>query len=793
MKTISYPRLYSEFENLLYSALFHDIGKFWQHTRDSRTREKIGKEYSWYISDLGRDWVSHEQWSAYFLKESLGLETAETTALRHHYPETYLEYIVAVADKLSASEREEETEPIGKKDVSKEPLEAILASIRLSEGQNEPSYKPLQFSASNPNPNRDKSKSVQAGDYNAYWDDFYRKVSSVASDNTEAWKKFHSLYQLLEDFTVSVPSAAYYSKSTISLFDHAKTTTAIASALYKNEYPPEEITLVHQALKGNASREVLQKESFVLLGADLSGIQDFVFDLTARGAAKGLRGRSFYVSAIAETIASYILRQEGLSPANLLFSGGGHFYLLLPQKAIDRLSEYRKYINEVLFKAHKGRLSVVLAAVPLSYDAFSPSAFGEKWLEAAAGLQREKNRKHLDLIKTDPEKILGPYWEGDNVCSICSGAVESQHDKCTFCQDFEDLGEDIARNSRYLVESFFEPAQGEPIKTLSDLFRAFGYSFYLTNELPQKGSADRLVSVMNEQDFVALKVDKRAWLANTTPLTPAGGIKTFEEIAGSSEGIKSWGVLRGDVDNLGQIFSEGLGKERTISAVTSLSREISFFFNTQINRICANYPGQVYVIYAGGDDFFVVGSWSILPALAQQINNAFKEYTADNTDITLSCAVGFSPVVVFPLYKVAVKTGNDLDNIAKTKRVLSGKEHNKDSLAFFGKAFTWSQIKEVEQLKNLIKESVALGASKALVQSIYKATKDFEKYKSGEYPLHRAWRLIYSLTRLAQRSRHASQKIKEIESTVITSQHLFMENSIYAARWAELELRSRGE
>lgn len=780
----------SEFESLVYGALFHDIGKFWQRTRNSTIKKKIEQEYEWHISDLRRSWAAHEQWSAYFIKQYLGFETAELIALRHHYPENYLEYLVAIADKLSASEREEETESTGRKDVSKEPLQAILSSVRINHGLEGNAYKPLRFSVNNPNPVKYKEEAIRPGDYAAYWEEFTGKVGKVISAKTHSWKRFHSLYQLLEDYSVSIPSAAYYSKSTISLFDHSKTTAAIASALHKDNFPEENIIMVHKALKGNAAKDVLQEEAFILLGADISGIQDFIFDLTAKGTAKGLKGRSYYINALAESIARYILTREELRPVNLLFSGGGHFYLLLPITAKHRIPEYRKYINEVLFSAHRGKLSLVLAGVPLSYNSFSANTFGDKWLEVAAQLQKQKNYKFIDLIREDPDRILGPYWEGDHVCKICANTVKPGEDKCSFCESFEDLGEDLAKNSRYLIEQFTKPVVKQPLGRVDDVFAAFGYRFWFNNSLPQD-TADYLIAVINSEDLTP-NADRVVWLSNIAPLDRQGNLRTFEEIAEASHGIKSWGVLRGDVDNLGLIFSEGLGEDRTISAVSSLSREIAYFFDTQINRICTNHSEQVYVIYAGGDDFFIVGSWSILPDIAREINRAFMEYCAYNPDLTLSCAISLSPSVVFPLFKVAHKAGHDLDEVAKTIRLVDGSEHSKNSMAFLGKAFTWTEFRDTQKLKDLIKECINLGASKALIHNLYRASMDYARYQSGEYPLHRVWRLTYSLTRLAERSREASQKIKEVENIVITKQHLFAENSVYAARWAEMELRKGG-
>ena len=45
---------------------------------------------------------------------------------------------------------------------------------------------------------------------------------------------------------------------------------------------------------------------------------------------KTLRGRSLYIDLLLEEFIDEYLEQIGLSRANVLYSGGGHFYILVP-------------------------------------------------------------------------------------------------------------------------------------------------------------------------------------------------------------------------------------------------------------------------------------------------------------------------------------------------------------------------------------------------------------------------------------------------------------------------------
>ncbi len=174
----------SSFNDLVLGALFHDIGKFWQRTNDREVKKHIEKEYEWFLGR--RNYVAHQEWSAYFLDKILEEGGAGTIALKHHSPENDLEYMVAVADNLSAAEREDlgEGEKLGR--VSEEPLAAILSRIQeVRELSKEPreAFKPLVSveyeNWENNLPVFTKSEAIKDG-YLLLWSDFVSQIYNVA-------------------------------------------------------------------------------------------------------------------------------------------------------------------------------------------------------------------------------------------------------------------------------------------------------------------------------------------------------------------------------------------------------------------------------------------------------------------------------------------------------------------------------------------------------------------------------------------------------------------------------------
>ena len=81
---------------------------------------------------------------------------------------------------------------------------------------------------------------------------------------------------------------------------------------------------------------------------DISGIQNFIYTIGEKGALKGLRARSFYLEILMENIVDDLLDKLSLSRANLMYSGGGHCYMLLPNTDFVKrtLDEYDKELNE---------------------------------------------------------------------------------------------------------------------------------------------------------------------------------------------------------------------------------------------------------------------------------------------------------------------------------------------------------------------------------------------------------------------------------------------------------------
>lgn len=491
--------------------------------------------------------------------------------------------------------------------------------------------------------------------------------------------------------------------SDISLYDHGKLTAAIAACLhqYIGAMPPEDAL---SWLRGDAV-EIYRSEVFLLVSGDISGVQQFIYTIPSKGALKSLRGRSFYLDILLEHAADELLQASGLTRTNLLYTGGGHFYLLMPNtvKQTDILHNFSDSINEWFLKHYGSRLYLALAWTPSVAEelmGLTDMGAGAPFQRVSAELSRQKlcrySEKQLQDMFT-ANSVVNKTLDGSRECSICHSSsmeLSPYYDDdeetlaCGACRSLYRMGQKMLEDDAFLVST---AADRDAIP-----LPGYGRSLYLSAVNWRKVPKDR-------EDVVRLYVKNQLyadhpkavylWLADYTA-RKGQHVLEFGELAalsgGSREGsgICRLGVLRADVDNLGAAFLAGFPEGlATLTRTGALSRQLSIFFKRYIMFLCRGklpqerfrlFPGEkkgernVHVVYSGGDDLFLVGAWDDLIELAVDMRQAFSRFTNDK--LTFSAGIGFFPAKC-PVAAMARQTG-ELEDAAK--------DNDKDSIALFG-------------------------------------------------------------------------------------------------------------
>ena len=175
-------------------------------------------------------------------------------------------------------------------------------------------------------------------------------------------------------------------------------------------------------------REGPDKE-LTLIGGDIPGIQDFVYTITGKGAAKGLRGRSFFIQLLGDAIIQRILAELGLSTANVIYNAGGNFMVLGPSLSCDidgqtteqRLGDLQQATQAALLDVFLGDLAMCLAWTPLRIDQVGTNEFADPVSrELKQRIAENKRRRFAEVAQDKWRQLFGARGEaGNRYCVIC--------------------------------------------------------------------------------------------------------------------------------------------------------------------------------------------------------------------------------------------------------------------------------------------------------------------------------------------------------------------------------------
>ena len=740
-----------DIERLQLAALLHDIGKFRQRTIATppfRPHEKHGWEFV------------TEDFGGFF--HPCGDDLGDAILNHHNFPRQTkeIEKQVTLADRLSAKERE--TEQRDQEKPSHAALVSIMSRLQIPDKPQPPELRydlnPLDIRRETIFPTEDGS--VDPNRYEELWGEFTRELQLLTGERGYQSADYQTLVALLHKYTARMPSATPWEGGAertvpdVSLYDHLRTTAAIAACIHREILPDD----LDGYLRQSAERPLC-----ALLKGDISGLQNFLYRIKSEGASRELRGRSFYLQLLTEAIALWILRQFDLPITNLLLASGGHFYLLLPyREAREEIDALRAEIAEKLWGAHREELSVVLAGVPVTASNFDQ--FPGRWKLVSEEIERQKRTKGRELPK---EKMFDLFFTPRNEWE-------------TEDYGFPELGRQL-RDAQYLV-AFEIPEQ--PISDKPDwreIIGGFGLDVHLTDtseaKPPSPAETTHATAYrLNSTDFLSDEIlESFRWgdlpvsydfrpLPQVIPRRLDGNaVADFDQLADASEGAKWLSVLRMDVDNLGGLFRDGLGDSATISRMSTLSESVRLFFEGYIPQLCRDYnanhtPEILELIYAGGDDLFLVGGWSAAPQIARQIRDEFRAFVGGE-HVTLSGGIAVEHKK-YPLYQLANDAGNALDNAKALRK-------EKDVLSFLQKPMTWEEFSRVDEWHKRL--FTAVSGEKPLPSGfLTRLSEIYHLYESDKESQRKwAWRLIYHLSRAKQMYKSHTDLIDDLRRGLV--------------------------
>jgi len=189
-----------------------------------------------------------------------------------------------------------------------------------------------------------------------------------------------------------------------------------------------------------------------------------------------------------------------------------------------------------------------------------------------------------------------------------------------------------------------------------------------------------------------------------------GSIKTFGHIALKARhwdpvkktclGIEALGVLKADVDHLGMLFGCGLPDDRfTVSRLATVSRQLNNFFALYIpyELSRSEHFFDVYTVFAGGDDLFLIGPWNEMGNLALMLRKRFRDFVCENPQLTFSAGIAVH------------KPNTPVDRMAETSEhaLKEAKKQGRNRITMFGQTMTWGDFDTVMDFRNRMRTWLA--------------------------------------------------------------------------------------
>lgn len=343
----------------------------------------------------------------------------------------------------------------------------------------------------------------------------------------------------------------------------------------------------------------------IAIEGDFSGIQRFVFRPIpgARGAARRLRARSFRVLALTRLVAEAVQSRFRESQAHIFYWAGGRFLVVAnPYKDWkNALKELQQDLDAEFLRMDKGELIFHLAGAEFQDEKIPVAKLHEE-------MQARKQRPLAGVLcpagAWDPERFVFAASQPAK-CDGC-GATASLRDLaeglCDTCVNDRELGAELLRASRVTLK-----------ESSAGAIALLGQEWSICDDGPVPIS-----------------------MISHTPIE-GGQLATFEDLSARAKGRPYLAFLRIDADHVGRQFDKFAGEPRqTWELSDRLNRAFSYGVSTLLRTRFQN----LYPVYGGGDDLFVIGPWNDVIDFASAWRSEFRKPFRDT--LTFSAGVALA-------------------------------------------------------------------------------------------------------------------------------------------------------
>lgn len=441
-----------------------------------------------------------------------------------------------------------------------------------------------------------------------------------------------------------------------------------------------------------------------IIKGDVSGIQDYIFNVSSKGAARTLHAHSKNVMKLEEKYLKALTeRLENMNPK--AHKGGGGFHVILEKEAAEGIEQVLNAFQQEI----NAELKYAPISVRLSYG------FGEHFKDAWKSLRENNNTKRFQQYG----KIEQPLFEE---------LFDTFTTKETAFDDWLapiELSSPTIENQRWDAELIAihknqkgsNNEEAEPGK----LIDFDGYASFAKER--------------TETDFLGvLKMD----------------VDSLGNLFGNCKSNDEFAALSG-------FFNEFFGKKNIENL---LAQKLPGNHDRDWT-----YHQNIYTVFAGGDDCFFIGSWDAILPFAQIIRSEFINQVKEKlkrTDITLSAGIVLldSKTPVVQLGKMAEET------LSKAKSRSVNSRTVKDGISLMNEIFSWDEfegiLKHTDTLVGFLSDKKI---TRGLLEKIKKSSIGFESLqdrikKRKKLPFDRVYKLKYYLRDVKK------EHIEEVETKI---------------------------
>ena len=728
------------------AGLLHDIGKFGQRAEIDIDLQSYDKNlycpffngyhshiHAIYSADFLKQIVSKQMDNSKPIPALIDGESFENISARHHrvYDNgTAKEWIVAIADRISSGF---ERDTFDKYNQSKE--KGNYKEIRLdSIFDEQKKYQLKEF-----NENNIFSVDSYIGDakeYTLLYKDFEKDLKLLLQKPNQNFIK--CIEFLLKKYTSVIPSSTYGTKANIPLYDHLKTTAVFASALYA--YHKDEMDI--EKIKD------YDEEKFLLIAGDFFGIQKFIFsDLPTKHAAKILRGKSAFIQIFTKVIALYICEELEISSLSIISDSAGKFEILAPNNdaTVKKLKEIQNTLNNWFLNETYGESGIGLSSVKASRLDFTTGKFQD--FREKLAKQVEASKYHKFDLQNQNSVFEVNTKDNEHLCKKCNKRFLDNKDdeSCSFCKRFITIGEKLAKSdalqitkkksSLHIFEDYYLDFDGYIDEKSVEVYDISNNEIF--NGLP-KWELKSYVKFSEYED----RVEEFSELAD-------------ESCGGGDVGVKALMALKGDVDNMGVFLKN---KEiNSFAKFNFISRLIDYFFSVKVSKMMEKK--NIYTVFAGGDDLFIIGAWDEVITLSKEIRKEFMKFC--ESDISgLSISMGL--IMTKPSKPISFVADISEKALEKAKEV-----DGKDAISLFGETVKWDKYSDEDNAQYFLEELEYFDKNYYEINTgfLYRLLEFIKMSKeSKNNPLQTIWKskLAYSFNRnVLEKVKNDETKLKE--------------------------------